>query len=234
MKQSIIKNGLLLGGFALACTAAVALVNDATKDRIAEQQRLELSRILHQIVPDDIHDNDLSASCILVTEPDALGSIDPMPVYLGTKGGKPVALAIETIAPDGYNGNIRLIVGVDTKGEVLGIRTLSHQETPGLGDKIELRKDDWVLGFNGKRFEASNPAPWRVKKDGGEFDQFTGATITPRAYLNAISRTLTLVEKQKADWFKRPLGCHPEKAADADALATDASDTDASNTDGND
>ena len=207
MKKSIIKNGLLLAGFALACTAAVALVNEATKDKIAEQQRLELTRILHQIVPDELHDNDLGASCILVTAPEALGSSDAMPVYLATRGSDPVALAIETNAPDGYNGNIRFIIGVDTAGKVLGVRTLSHQETPGLGDKIELRKSDWVLAFNGRVFDSGNDSNWKVKKDGGDFDQFTGATITPRAYMKAISRTLTLVSKEQQAWFERPLGC---------------------------
>lgn len=207
MQKSIVKNGLLLAGFALACTAAVALVNEATKGKIAEQQRLELTRVLHQIVPDELHDNELGNSCIRVHDPEALGTDESMPVYLATMAGKPVAVAVETIAPDGYNGNIRLIIGVDVDGKVLGVRTLSHQETPGLGDKIELRKSQWVLSFNGRLFDAEKPASWKVKKDGGEFDQFTGATITPRAYLKAVSRTLTLVNKQQQEWFKRPLGC---------------------------
>ncbi|QYJ73642.1 electron transport complex subunit RsxG [Shewanella sp. FJAT-52076] len=214
MQKSIIKNGLLLSGFALICTAAVALVNEATKDKIAEQQRLELTRILHQIVPDELHDNDLGMSCILIHDADALGTDEPMPVYLASNASEPVALAIETIAPDGYNGNIRLIVGVDLNGKVLGVRTLTHQETPGLGDKIELRKSNWVLSFNDKVFSDKTSDRWKVKKDGGDFDQFTGATITPRAYLKAISRTLTLVSANQAEWFNRPLGC--DNGANAD------------------
>ena len=130
-----------------------------------------------------------------------------MPAYIATNAGQPVAIALEAIAPDGYNGNIKLIVGINTQGEVLGVRTLSHQETPGLGDKIDLRKSDWVMQFMGKRLNAEDDKQWLVKKDGGDFDQFTGATITPRAYVNAVKRAVWYFNNNQAQIFSQPLNC---------------------------
>ena len=122
------------------------------------------------------------------------------------KNELPVAIAIEAIAPDGYNGEIKLIVGVNNHGEILGVRTLSHQETPGLGDKIDLRKSDWVTHFSGKLFK-DNTNMWKVKKDGGQFDQFTGATITPRTYVKAIANALTFVEQHRQALYQSHYAC---------------------------
>ncbi|QSX31628.1 electron transport complex subunit RsxG [Shewanella cyperi] len=211
MSRTMLKNGLLLALFALICTALVAVVNSQTKDKIRAQEQLQLQKILHQIVPDEIHDNELSEHCTLVHDPAVFGTDDALPAYLATRDGKPVALAIETQAPDGYNGAIRLIIGVDMQGKVLGIRTLSHQETPGLGDKIELTKSPWVLAFTGKPYSQEEDENWQVKKDGGEFDQFTGATITPRAYLKATRTTLAWLETNRESLFRQALHCDEEK-----------------------
>lgn len=207
MKRSIIKNGSLLGLFALCCTALVAMVNHFTFERIKEQQDLELMRTLHQIIPDQLHDNALIEHCILIHDEAALGIDEPLPAYIATWEQAPVAIAIETVAPNGYNGQIKLIVAINVKGEVLGVRTLNHNETPGLGDKIDLRKSAWVTGFNGQRIENEPDPRWAVKKDGGQFDQFTGATITPRAYVGAIKRTLLFFNDNKAELFSRPANC---------------------------
>ncbi len=207
MKQSIIKNGSLLGLFALCCTAVVAVVNYATADRIKQQQNLELMRTLHQIIPDELHDNDLIKSCILIHNQAALGVDKPLPAYIATQAGKPMAIAMETVAPNGYNGEIHLIIAIDTEGKVLGVRTLSHNETPGLGDKIDLRKSDWVMSFNQQQMRDGNDPRWAVKKDGGDFDQFTGATITPRAYVGAIKRTLRLFNENPSELLNRPANC---------------------------
>ena len=101
---------------------------------------------------------------------------------------KPVAAVLEATAPDGYSGAIQLLVGADFNGTVLGTRVTEHHETPGLGDKIELRLSDWITHFAGKKISGADDANWAVKKDGGDFDQFTGATITPRAVVNAVKR----------------------------------------------
>lgn len=207
MNNPMIKNGFLLALFALICTGLVAVVNQQTADKITQQEQQELMRVLHQLIPDEIHDNDLTAQCTLLLDKEALGTDNPMPAYIATMAGKPVAIAIEAIAPDGYNGNIKLIVGVNTQGEVLGVRTLTHQETPGLGDKIELRKSNWVSQFVGKVLDSQDDKQWLVKKDGGDFDQFTGATITPRAYVKAVKNAVWYFNNNQAQIFSQPLNC---------------------------
>ncbi|MEE1982550.1 electron transport complex subunit RsxG [Shewanella xiamenensis] len=207
MNNPMIKNGLLLALFALLCTGLVAVVNQQTYDEIKLQQQKELMGILHQLIPDDLHDNELTAQCTLLQNKEALGTDDALPAYIATAAGKPVAIALEAIAPDGYNGNIKLIVGINTQGEVLGVRTLSHQETPGLGDKIELRKSDWVTKFVGKVLTSEDDKQWQVQKDGGDFDQFTGATITPRAYVKAVKRAVWYFTQHQAEIFSQPLNC---------------------------
>ena len=207
MKRSITKNGSLLGLFALCCTALVAGVNHFTFERIKEQQDLELMRTLHQIIPDELHDNALIEHCILIHNETALGIDEPLPAYIATRQQQPVAIAIETVAPNGYNGQIKLIVAIDVNGEILGVRTLSHNETPGLGDKIDLRKSTWVTAFNGQQINDKDDSDWAVKKDGGQFDQFTGATITPRAYVGSIKRTLLYFNANKAELLTRPANC---------------------------
>ncbi len=207
MNNPMIKNGLLLALFALLCTGLVAFVNQQTKDQIKHQEQQELMRVLHQLIPDDIHDNDLTAQCTLLQDKEVFGTEEAQPAYIATKADKPVAIAIETIAPDGYNGNIKLIVGINTQGEVLGVRTLAHQETPGLGDKIDLRKSDWVQQFVGKLVSVEDDKHWLVKKDGGDFDQFTGATITPRAYVKAVKRAVWYFNNNQKQIFSQPLNC---------------------------
>lgn len=207
MNNPMIKNGLLLALFALLCTGLVAVVNQQTLDKIKQQEQQELMRVLHQLIPDEIHDNELTAQCTLLQDKEALGTDDAMPAYIATAAGKPVAIALEAIAPDGYNGNIKLIVGINTQGEVLSVRTLAHQETPGLGDKIDLRKSDWVTKFVGKVLTSEDDKQWQVQKDGGDFDQFTGATITPRAYVKAVKRAVWYFTQHQAEIFSQPLNC---------------------------
>ncbi|QSX35444.1 electron transport complex subunit RsxG [Shewanella avicenniae] len=208
----MLKNGLLLGLFALVCSALVAGVNLLTRPQIEFQQRQQLLGTLQQIIPDALHDNDLAASCRLITAPEALGTADAMPVYIASKQGQPQAVAIETIAPDGYNGKILLIVAVDNQGTVLGVRTLEQQETPGLGDKVDRRKSNWVESFVGRAFDPNQMKSWFVKKDGGEIDQFTGATITPRAYTKALRNTLSYFVSHKAQIYTSKTSCEASKS----------------------
>ena len=209
MFNIITRNGFILALFALCCTGLVASVNYFTEDRIIEQQRKQLAGVLEQIIPKDLHDNELTEDCILVTNKEYLGSDEALPVYIAKMNQQPVAIAIEAIAPDGYNGDIKLILGIGNNDELLGVRTLTHQETPGLGDKIELRKSDWVLNFSGMFFD-SNAKPLAVKKDGGEIDQFTGATITPRAYVKAINNALNFVSTNREKLYNTVNHCGRE------------------------
>ncbi|ABE55150.1 electron transport complex, RnfABCDGE type, G subunit [Shewanella denitrificans OS217] len=208
VNNPISKNAALLAIFALCCTGFVAVVNSLTADTIAEQQKMYLDSVLEQLVPHKMEDDNLSQRCILVTSPE-LGSKAPLSAYLLERDNVLEAIAIEAVAPDGYNGEIKLILAVDEHNTLLGVRTLSHQETPGLGDKIELRKSSWVLNFAGKAFSADDKS-WKVKKDGGQFDQFTGATITPRAYVKAIAKALSFVEQHRQSLIKSHNPCGGE------------------------
>ncbi|MBR9728997.1 electron transport complex subunit RsxG [Shewanella intestini] len=202
----MIKNGLILAVFALFCTGIVALVNSLTADRIQLQQQQQLTQTLAEIIPTNLHDNRLIDYCILVHDPKLLGTDNSLPAYIATKDNRPVAMAIETIAPDGYNGDIKIVIGVDNNNKVLGVRTLAQNETPGLGDQIDTRKSDWVKQFTNWIFDI-DAAPLKVKKDGGTIDQFTGATITPRAYVGAINRTLKFVDQNRKQLYLSPIDC---------------------------
>ncbi|TMX31548.1 electron transport complex subunit RsxG [Vibrio sp. Hep-1b-8] len=206
MLNAIRKNGAVLAIFACASTGVVALTNYLTKDQINLQQQKQLLSVLNQVIPHDLHDNELYKACTLVNSP-LLGTDADMPVYMATLNGQPSAMAIEAIAPDGYNGAIKIIVGIKQDGTISGTRVLSHQETPGLGDKIDLRISDWILGFVGKSLTDSNQADWKVRKDGGQFDQFTGATITPRAVVKAVKKTAEYVNTHRDQILAQPLTC---------------------------
>ncbi|ELC3159305.1 MULTISPECIES: electron transport complex subunit RsxG [Vibrio] len=206
MLTAIRKNGLTLAIFACATTGLVALTQYLTKDQIKLQEQKQLLSVLNQVIPEEMHDNNLVTACTMVSAPD-LGTARAMPTYIATKDGQPTAMAIESIAPDGYNGEIKIITGIDNQGKILGTRILSHQETPGLGDKIDLRVTDWILSFTGKQVTESNWNSWRVRKDGGDFDQFTGATITPRAVVKAVRNTVNYVNKSRDEILNQPLDC---------------------------
>ena len=206
MLSAIRKNGLILATFACASTGVVALTSYLTQDQIKAQENAQLLSVLNQVVPKRLHDNELSQSGTLVSDP-LLGTDQAMPVYLASLNGQPTAMAIESIAPDGYNGAIKIIVGIQNDGTITGTRVLAHQETPGLGDKIDLRITDWILNFSGKSVTPDNEADWHVRKDGGQFDQFTGATITPRAVVKAVKQTVQFVNQNRNQIQSQPLNC---------------------------
>ncbi|MFM2483954.1 electron transport complex subunit RsxG [Celerinatantimonas yamalensis] len=198
MNNPVVKNAVLLALFALICTLFVVFTNQLTGPKILQQQQAKLSRSLKQVLPADLVNPALLKSCRLIHYPEYLGNNELHKVWIARKNGQVQGIAYQTTAPDGYNGNIQLLVGVLRNGIVSGVRVISENETPGLGDKIELRKTNWILDFTGKRLRSSNDSRWAVKKDGGMFDQFSGATITPRAVVKAIKHTLEL-NQLKAD-----------------------------------
>lgn len=205
MTSSITRNGVMLALFAVVATAVTALTYQLTAGRIAQQQQQRLQLLLEEVVPVHFHDQPLYANCTLV-EDAALGT-GQRRIYRALLDNQLSALAIEGSAPDGYSGNIEFVVGVDTDMQVLGVRVLDHRETPGLGDKIELAVSQWILSFNGRRYSPSQPEAWSVKKDGGEFDQFTGATITPRALVRAVARVVAHAHDKKSEWSGLPSNC---------------------------
>ena len=206
MNETLIKNGIMLGAFAIVTTALITFTFQITAERIEYQQKQKLLSVLNDVVPHDLHDNALYADCTSVSNP-LLGTEKTHLVYRAKMQGQPTALVLETTAPDGYSGNIELVVGVDTNMKVLGVRAIDHKETPGLGDKIELAVSDWITSFSGKSFSMESLSAWQVKKDGGDFDQFTGATITPRAVVNAVKNALIFTAENQEHLFSAPNAC---------------------------
>lgn len=199
--KNMIISAALLGIFAVIGTAMVAFTNDSTYTRVEANKRNFTLMKLHEIISPKAHDNDLESDTIKVTDP-LLGSKKPMIVYRARKQGKPIAAIIQTIAPDGYSGKIEMLVGIRDDGSLLGVRVTDHNETPGLGDNIDIRKSKWILQFNNHSLNNPTPANWKVKRDGGAFDQITSATISSRAVTKAVYNTLRYFKQHHQELFK--------------------------------
>ncbi len=175
----------LLGGFALLVTSVLALGNIHTRDSIAKRLEEDTARQIAQVIPASLYSNDVVKTVKLLALPPTTAAPGQLKVYQATDHGAVTAVAFE-IETTGYSGPIRLILGIDREGKLLGVRIVSHTETPGLGDKIEERKSPWIFAFTGLHFGSPPEEQWKVKKDGGYFDQFSGATITPRAVVKGV------------------------------------------------
>ncbi|MBP6682689.1 MAG: electron transport complex subunit RsxG [Halioglobus sp.] len=207
LRQSISRNSLLLAAFAVCTALLLAGTYLSTRERIAEQKRMAEEKALLEIIPRERHDNSMLDDVVVVgPEAAGLGLAEARRIFLARRGEAVVAAIIPVTAPDGYSGDIELIVGVNADGSIAGVRVLSHKETPGLGDKVELRKSDWILGFNGRSLNNPELAGWAVRKDKGVFDQFTGATITPRAVVAATLRALQYADANSKTLFARQNG----------------------------
>lgn len=184
---------LLLGITALLASAILAWAASATKAAILEAEARDLRDSLAQVLPEGFADNNLLTDSSEVD----VGAEKPLRVYRARQG-ETVKGVVFQVAGFGYGGEIHLLMAVDTDGSVLGVRVMKHNETPGLGDKIDIAKSDWMNRFSGKALDATNSANWAVKKDGGDFDQFAGATITPRAVVKAVKGGLETFASHKA------------------------------------
>ena len=205
LRESITRNSWLLAMFAVATTLLIAGTYLLTKERIGEQKRMAEEKALLEIVPRVRHDNSMLDDIITVgPESQGLNLTENKRIYRARRGDEVIAAIIPVRAPDGYTGDIDLIVGVNADGSVAGVRALSHKETPGLGDKVDIRKSNWILGFDGHSLDNPAPAGWAVKKDKGVFDQFTGATITPRAVVAATLRALQYAQANSKTLFAQP------------------------------
>ena len=198
------RSALALGLVALFGTALLAAVNQLTQQRIQQQERQAVLRQLGELVPPDRYDNALDQDHYSLRAEAWFPRSQTVTVYRARMRSEPVAVIIGLAATDGYNGNIHLLVGINADGTLCGVRVLSHQETPGLGDVIESGKSDWVLAFSGRSLKDPDRTGWAVKKDGGEFDQFTGATITPRAVVKAVRLALEFYTVNRATIFEQP------------------------------
>lgn len=202
--RTMLISAALLGTFAVVGTGVVAYTFGITKHRIVENERQTIVKSLHALIRPEEHDNDLYADVIQVQDEALLGTAEPVNVYRARKDGKPVAAIINSVAPDGYSGTIKLLVAVRNDGTLAGVRVVNHRETPGLGDGIDIDRSDWIQGFAGKSLGNPGEQAWRVKRDGGVFDQLTGATISPRAVVKAVRNTLKYYAKHKKMIFNTP------------------------------
>ncbi len=193
IRQSVGYPILLLGGVALLVSAAIGIADLGTHADIAQRQLEDLQVTLQQVVPAEYYDNEPVLDTVTVQEGDR-----SVQVYRARRKGQVQAVSFRTTAPGYGSSEMVMIVGVDRDGKLLGVRVISHSETPGLGDKIETSKSNWILGFTGRSLNDPPPAGWGVKKDGGVFDQFTGATITPRAVVKSIKGGLEFFANHRA------------------------------------
>lgn len=201
--SSMAKNGAILTAFALATTGLVASINALTADKIAEQEQLQLTAQLQEVLDPKSYDNQLSQDCVIITD-EKLGPQANQVIYRARKNNKPVAVVIRHVTPNGYSGDINLLTAVLSDGTIAGVRTTKHEETPGLGDKVEVKKSLWITTFKSLTVEGEEDARWAVKKDGGQFDQFTGATITPRAVVGSVKNAVLFAQTNFDDIFAAP------------------------------
>ena len=199
--SSIIKNGLTLAAIAAICTALVAATFELTDERIAGNQQAWLEQSLQPALGSLQFDSGVSDSRLTIPSPHGLPGSDDAIIYRVYSKSEPAAALFVVSARDGYSGAIRLLVGVDVNGELTGVNVLEHRETPGLGDLVETGKSDWALQFRGRSL--ANPASdgWAIRRDGGEFDQLTGATVTPRAIVKAVRETLEYFAAHSVEIF---------------------------------
>lgn len=198
---SALRSGLLLALVAAGGVALLAGVNQLTHERIAEQEARVVRERLAQVLPPGAYDNDPREDVVSVPPPNVAGHPGALRVFRARRGGEPVAVVMEVATTQGYNGEIRMLVGIWYDGTVSGVRVTRHRETPGLGDPIEVRRSDWIDGFRDRSLGDPPAEGWAVRKDGGVFDEFTGATITPRAVVVAVRAALAYFSANRDGLF---------------------------------
>ena len=199
--SSVMRSGLTLAAIAAICTALVAFTYQLTDERIAMNEQAWLEQSLQPALSGVFFDSGISESVVTIPAPHTLPGSDDAIIYRVYSGESPVAALFVVSARDGYAGAIKMLVGVDIKGKVTGVHVLAHRETPGLGDRIESDKTDWVRQFDGRSLGEPVVGNWKIKRDGGEFDQLTGASVTPRAVVKAIRETLEYFDANSAAVF---------------------------------
>ena len=198
LRQRLDYQTYLLAAAGLVASLLLGFADLATRGSIERRQAEDMLATLEQVLPSSVHDNDLlhDVKTVSDTAENGAGSVQ---VYLARKGNEITAVAYKWLAVGGYSGPISVVMGVDSNGTLLGVRVVAHAETPGLGDKIERSKSDWITFFEGRSLENTPAERWRVKKDGGDFDQFAGATITPRAVVGGVQGGLKFFQRHRAE-----------------------------------
>jgi len=210
MNESLVKHTAkttwVMVAFAIIGTLTLAIMHTVTKAPIVRAEAVVRMSLFSQILPADLHDNDLLQDAVKQPAGGDLGNRDETLIYRARLTKAPSAVIMEVTAPDGYSGDIKLLVAIKANGEVLGARVLDHRETPGLGDYIDIAHSNWIKNFDTQSLEKRNDEGWRVKKDGGQFDFVTGATITPRAVIKAVHKALKFYDGHQQAIFETPSG----------------------------
>lgn len=196
-----IRTLLLVGLVAAAAAFIVSASHEFSKDRIAANRRARLIASLNSVLDPTLRDRDLATVRISVTDKELLGGNEPVDVYIAEDERKPVAAVFATAETEGYNSTIHLLIGVSREGVLTGVRAVSHRETPGLGDAIDIQKSKWITKFDGKSLASPPLERWAVDKDDGDFDSITGATVTSRAVVKGVKNTLLYFERHRDELF---------------------------------
>lgn len=202
--SAIFRSGATLAVIASICTALVAITWHLTADRIAANDKALLEQSLQPALANTFYDNSVSESRLVLEPPHGLPGSEAAIIYRVYSGEQPVAALFAVTARDGFSGPIRILLGVNFDGVVTGVRILQHRETPGYGDKIDARKSNWVEQFASRSLQDPPATKWKIRSDGGEFDQLTGASVTPRAVIKAIRDTLMYFEAHREEIFAAP------------------------------
>lgn len=203
MTGQVTKSGLTLAGIAAICTALVAMTYQGTKARIAANEQAWLEQSLEPALSGIFFEGSVTESKLVIPAPHELPGRDDVIIYRVYAEAQPVAALFAVTAPDGYAGPIRILLGISYEGIVTGVRILEHRETPGLGDKIDSSRSDWVFQFDGHSLDNPDLKGWAVKRDGGQFDQLTGASVTPRAVVRAMRETLLYFDAHRDEIFSQ-------------------------------
>lgn len=207
--KNALRTGTILLVFAVVGTAMLAFTYGRTEPLIARSQQAEKLALINQVLPPALYDNDLLASQQTVPPDDLLGTRRPSALWLARRGEAFSGVVLEAVAPDGYSGDIFLLVGITADGRISGVRVTAHRETPGLGDYIDRAKSPWIDQFAGKSLTDPEPRNWKVAKDGGAFDSRAGATITPRAVVKAVGSALEYFARHRATFVAPVRGQAP-------------------------
>jgi electron transport complex protein RnfG len=199
-----LRTGAILLAFTVIGTGLLAFTFDRTRGMIEANEAKEKVALINEALPPALYDNDILADAVTLPANPALGTTQPSQAYRARLNGQPSALVLEVTAPDGYSGAIKLLVAIRASGELAGVRVVTHKETPGLGDYIEIAKSAWIRQFDGASLANTADNQWKVKKDGGRFDYMTGATITPRAVVKAVHGALRYYEQEGSRLFTTP------------------------------
>ena len=202
--KNALRTGTILLVFALVATAMLAFTHARTEPTITRSQQAEKLALINQVLPTALYDNDLLASQQNVAPDELLGTRLPSAMWIARRGGAVSAVVLEAVAPDGYGGDIALVIGIGVDGTVTGVRVTTHRETPGLGDYIVRSKSPWIEQFVGKSLTDPEAKYWKVAKDGGRFDARAGATITPRAVVKAVRNALDYFARHRATLLAPP------------------------------